>query len=66
MGTEILIPSGILCKAIAMVRLIPSVKLLLLVMKVAIPSGILCKMIANIEIIPTLYNVLLLLVMFIF
>ena len=41
MGTDILIPSGILCKAMAMVRVIPNAILLWADKNVAIPSGIL-------------------------
>lgn len=40
-GTEILIPSGILCNAIAIVNDTPRVKLALEDRKVAIPSGML-------------------------
>lgn len=58
-GTDILIPSGILWRAIAIANDIPSSTFSLVVRKVAIPSGILCNIIAIIENIPTLYNLLL-------
>lgn len=60
MGTEIDIPSGILCRAIAIVREMPKEVDLVVDIKVAIPSGMLCNIIASIEIIPTLYKELLL------
>lgn len=61
MGMEILIPSGILCIAMAKVKLRPRVVLVELAKKVAIPSGILCNIIATIDIMPTLYKLSLLL-----
>ena len=61
MGIEILIPSGILCMAMAKVKLRPRVVLVELAKKVAIPSGILCNIIATIDIMPTLYKLSLLL-----
>ena len=53
------IPSGMLCKAIAMVRDIPNEVDLVVDMKVAIPSGMLWTIMANIDIIPTLYRLVL-------
>ena len=59
-GIDILIPSGILCNAIAILRESPILIFVELVINVAIHSGILCKIMANILIIPTLYSLLLL------
>lgn len=53
-----LIPSGMLWKAIASVRAIPNFILLVVAIKVAIPSGILCKIMASMLIMPILYNLL--------
>ena len=50
------IPSGMLCKAIAIVKVIPNFVLVLEVKYVAIPSGILCKIMANMAISPTLFK----------
>ena len=49
-------PSGILCNIIAIDKVIPSFKSILLNINVAIPSGMLCKIIPIIDIIPVLYN----------
>lgn len=51
-----LMPSGMLCNAMAIANDIPSFKLWVVAIKVAIPSGILCKIIASIDITPTLYK----------
>ena len=55
-GTDIDIPSGILCIAIAIARDRPNDISLVLDINVATPSGILCNIIAIIDIIPTLYK----------
>ena len=60
MGRDIDIPSGILCNAIAIDKVIPNFKLCVVAMYVAIPSGILCIMMAIIDITPTLYKLSLL------
>lgn len=51
-------PSGILCKAIPIVKVIPKVKSCLLEIKVVIPSGILWKIRASTETKPNLYKLL--------
>ena len=56
MGIAIVIPSGILCRAIAVVNFIPKLIFLVVDIYVIIPSGILCNMIANIDINPILYR----------
>ena len=56
MGTDTDIPSGILCKAMAMVRDKPKLILLVVDINVAIPSRMLCNIITSIDIIPTLYR----------
>lgn len=51
-------PSGILCSAIEMANITPSLISLELVKNVAIPSGILCITMAKTEKIPSLYKLL--------
>ena len=58
MGILIAIPSGILCKVIAIAIFIPKFKSLLLVKNVIIPSGILCIINTIALIIPNLYKLL--------
>ena len=57
-GIAIDIPSGILCKAIAIANFIPKVVFEVVEIKVVIPSGILCNIKTIIEIIPSLYSLL--------